>query len=336
MKKYGVYIGRFQPFHLGHKFVVETALAQCETLIIVIGSAKTWRTESNPFSFEERNAMIRGSLSDEQNARVVIKGVKDYYDDVLWQNVVKAVVAEEILIDSDVAVFGHIKDESSYYLENFPQWDFIDVVNHQMLSATDVRNAFFTEDVSFSMLSTMLCEKTVQFLKTFSKISAFKEICSEIAANAKYKRLWQDAPFPVQFLTADCVVECNKQVLLIERGGFPGKGKLALPGGFINPNERIFDGAVRELFEETKLDIAKSVLKSSLTGSAVFDHPRRSSRGRTVTHTYHFKLPFGHINATASDDAKEVMWVDINRLSDLEDRFFEDHYLILAKHLDLK
>ncbi len=83
------------------------------------------------------------------------------------------------------------------------------------------------------------------------------------------------------------------------------------------------------------MDIAKNVLRESVKGSAVFDHPKRSSRGRTITHSFHFKLPFSHINAKAHDDAKAVMWVEISQLKDLEDRFFEDHFLIIDNYLKI-
>jgi bifunctional NMN adenylyltransferase/nudix hydrolase len=41
VKDYGVFIGRFEPFHIGHKAVVEVALKENNKLIILVGSAKT-------------------------------------------------------------------------------------------------------------------------------------------------------------------------------------------------------------------------------------------------------------------------------------------------------
>ena len=52
----GLYIGRFQPFHKGHKSIVESALKQCDRLIIGIGSSQETRTKRNTFSYEERES----------------------------------------------------------------------------------------------------------------------------------------------------------------------------------------------------------------------------------------------------------------------------------------
>ena len=62
MKKYklGMYLGRFQPFHNGHKAIVDQMLAECDKVIIVIGSSQEKRTVKNPFSAMERVQMIKG------------------------------------------------------------------------------------------------------------------------------------------------------------------------------------------------------------------------------------------------------------------------------------
>jgi bifunctional NMN adenylyltransferase/nudix hydrolase len=51
---YGVYIGRFQPLHIGHEAVIREALTKVETLIVVIGSAGIAPNPVNPFTFEQR------------------------------------------------------------------------------------------------------------------------------------------------------------------------------------------------------------------------------------------------------------------------------------------
>ena len=62
-EKFGLYVGRFQPFHNGHKSVVKEALKHCDRLIIAIGSAQESRTKKNPFTFEERRKFIWHALS---------------------------------------------------------------------------------------------------------------------------------------------------------------------------------------------------------------------------------------------------------------------------------
>lgn len=50
-----VFIGRFQPFHNGHRAIVDAAIEQAREVIIVVGSSFAARNIRNPFTFEERN-----------------------------------------------------------------------------------------------------------------------------------------------------------------------------------------------------------------------------------------------------------------------------------------
>lgn len=59
MSKYGIYYGRFQPFHKGHQHVVDTIIKDGLTPVILIGSPTEYNTKKNPYSFYERKAMIR-------------------------------------------------------------------------------------------------------------------------------------------------------------------------------------------------------------------------------------------------------------------------------------
>lgn len=60
--KTGLYIGRFQPFHLGHLEAVKHILQQVDEILIVIGSAQNSHTVENPFTAGERTTMIRMAL----------------------------------------------------------------------------------------------------------------------------------------------------------------------------------------------------------------------------------------------------------------------------------
>jgi bifunctional NMN adenylyltransferase/nudix hydrolase len=77
----------------------------------------------------------------------------------------------------------------------------------------------------------------------------------------KYKESWKAAPFPPTFVTVDAVVVQSGHVLLVKRKAMPGAGLWALPGGFLNQEETLLDGAIRELKEETKIKVPVPVLK---------------------------------------------------------------------------
>lgn len=59
-KKYrcGLYIGRFQPIHIGHESIIRKMLNECEQIIVAVGSAQESGTERNPFTFEQRADLI--------------------------------------------------------------------------------------------------------------------------------------------------------------------------------------------------------------------------------------------------------------------------------------
>ena len=65
--RYGMVIGRFQPFHYGHECIITRALNECEYVVVIIGSAQESRLPHNPLTAEERISMIRECFWDEQN-----------------------------------------------------------------------------------------------------------------------------------------------------------------------------------------------------------------------------------------------------------------------------
>lgn len=62
--KTALYIGRFQPFHLGHLSVIKNALKESDRLIIGIGSSQESKTKNNPFTARQRIKMIRSALKE--------------------------------------------------------------------------------------------------------------------------------------------------------------------------------------------------------------------------------------------------------------------------------
>jgi bifunctional NMN adenylyltransferase/nudix hydrolase len=118
---------------------------------------------------------------------------------------------------------------------------------------------------------------------------------------------------------------------MIERKARPGKGLLALPGGFVGQDERLVEACLRELREETRLKVPAPVLKGSIRKQRVFDDPNRSSRGRTITHAFYIELePSSKLPAVkGGDDARHAMWVPLSELR--PDMLFEDHFFIIQE-----
>ncbi len=114
---------------------------------------------------------------------------------------------------------------------------------------------------------------------------------------------WQ--PTPV-LLTVDVVVRAGTRVVLIRRGQEPYGGKWALPGGFVDPGEGLEAAAVRELREETGLEIAVSGLRQL---AAYGDPGRDPRRGRVVTVAFLAELS-AEQPVLGGDDAAQAAWMD--------------------------
>ncbi|MFZ0511879.1 MAG: nicotinamide-nucleotide adenylyltransferase [Candidatus Nitrosopolaris sp.] len=83
----GIFVGRFQPLHLGHIATIKFALEKVEELVIVIGSAQISHEMRNPFTAGERIQMTKDSLDVEQGIdikRILMIPVPDVSSHPLW------------------------------------------------------------------------------------------------------------------------------------------------------------------------------------------------------------------------------------------------------------
>jgi len=329
MREYAIVIGRFQPFHLAHKQLLDKAYESASRVIIILGSHQAAQTSKNPWSSKERIDMIVSALTEEQNARTTFLPVRDYlYNENAWLSEIQQKVKVVTNGSKDIVLIGHLKDDSSYYLNTFPQWEFVETKTTFSLSATGIRHALFT---STPMITGMISEPIRNYLNEWIKTESFTRLKEEYEYLEKYKKSWAVAPYPVTFVTADAVVIKSGHVLVVKRGGNPGKGLIALPGGFVNQNESLDVACLRELKEETKLKVSTDKLIAARVANHVFDHPQRSLRGRTITHAYLFDLgKEGDLPAVkGSDDAELAFWMPIGDVYSNETVFFEDHFSII-------
>lgn len=357
---YAVYIGRFQPFHKGHKHCVENALSKAEKLIIVIGSTNQSRTIRNPWSFKERRKMILTSLSESQLARVIVVGIADsLYEPGEWRSRVRAMVTNAIVRDGfnvsscqpSIAILGYFRDNTSQYLKQFPEWETVAVSEYQGIYATDIRESWFDafmqneqlEDVfNVNEAQDKMTQQWIKFVQhslttvsmtwmlNFAKSKAAARLFSEAKFLRDYKSQFKNLSWPVILVTTDAILVQNGKVLMVRRRNYPGKDLWALPGGFVNSDERIEETVLRELAEETCIGLSFEELNHYKLATQVFDDPYRSSRGRTITHASFFKLPEQLLSSIqAADDAADVSWISLRSLSDKRQNIFEDHYQII-------
>lgn len=338
-KEYAVFIGRFQPFHNAHLETVRFALKQAERLIIVIGSSGGARNVKNPWSSAERIAMISACLSDEERARVDFVCAKDYlYNNNMWVSALQSAIFEaaprisqdQSNPDSNTIIVGHKKDVSTFYLSLFPQWEFVEtgIKFDVRLDATKVRESLFRKDVL--TLQHLVPAAVYDMLLSYMGTDEFKRLHEEFHHIEDYKAQWRGAPFAPTFNTVDAVVVCSGHVLLVRRKGAPGRGLLALPGGYMNAHEDIEDACLRELKEETAIKLPLKELRKHIEREKTFGHPQRSLRGRTITHAFCINLGDGPLpEVKGMDDADKAFWLPFRDVFTREDQFFDDHFHIV-------
>ena len=326
-----VVIGRFQIPHLGHEALLKRAAKVADNLVIIVGSVGQPKTTKNPFSFEQRKQLL---------SELVPKGVKYHilpvrdqrYNNNNWVvDVVNKVNSTLPRGWSDyppkIALVGHKKDSSSFYLELFPQWKFVEMNHHYNLSATTIRNNLYKFPSSGIA---DVPENVKEFLENWKFTEEFRQIQEEYFFLEHYKEPYKGLPFPPTFTTVDAVVIQSGHILMIRRNKAPGKGLWALPGGFLNEGESLREAVLRELIEETQIKLQPIILDRSITAKEVYDHPDRSMRGRTITHAFKFELKPGELpRIKGASDADKAKWIPLNEVFMMGEEIYEDHLDII-------
>lgn len=134
--------------------------------------------------------------------------------------------------------------------------------------------------------------------------------------------------YPMFSLAVDiAVIDTTNTVLLIRRGGDVNTGKLAFCGGFVDINETTKDAAIRELKEETNLELtSEDFIEHS---DLVLDDVNRDPRSRVVSIVYIVYLNdrFSKYNLKAGDDATSLEFHSIHD-SGIRNQLAFDHHKI--------
>jgi bifunctional NMN adenylyltransferase/nudix hydrolase len=314
-------------------------------VLVLISAADKARESRLPWTADEREDLLRAGLDGEGTGalaeRFVFGRVGDHpYDPQGFAGEVR--VQLEALAGGDagrVCVVARAADVRPDALAALPgDWDRITPPSGP--DRATLLNALYGDAAAFAALEAAVPAAVFARLTAFRGTDSFAAMAEEHRYVEAYKTSWAVAPYPVVFVTTDVVaIQANPRgrphILLVRRGGIPGKGLWATPGGYLEPEEELVDGALRELREETGLTLPDTDLKACLAGVHVFSDPERSSRGRVITHAHHFVLPEGPLPVVeGADDAEHAVWLPLEDLPALRGQFFEDHYAMIEYILE--
>ena len=124
------------------------------------------------------------------------------------------------------------------------------------------------------------------------------------------RRLYPKQPF----VGIGAVVVCSGKILLEKRKNEPGRGKWSIPGGIVELGESLEQAVIREVKEETGLDVEEP------EHIDVVDNVTKDENGEIKYHfvivDYLVKLRGG--TPKASSDADELRWVLFDQVEEYD------------------
>ena len=318
-----VIIGRFQPLHNGHVALIREALANHDQVLLLVGSVNRETNFNNPLTAEERFDLIHEQFEDETQS-LIVRGLKDKPTDDEW---VEEVTANVMNIEEDpskVVLYTSEKDEEFYktsFIYNLA------IKQSGGINATDIRNMWYVLSELTSIPTHVheflkgIPEERRLILKN-EQLSCLTQLSCAIHTHAFGN--------PIEPVAHAVVVHRNK-ILLVKRMGVRGKGQWAIPGGYVEHMETTRMAAIRELKEETGLDL--QVLRAKELAAAVEENLDDLSV-RTIGHNYLYIIdPMEEQPVVSLDTAEcsDYMWVDTLDVLTEKMNLFYNHTVVIQR-----
>lgn len=142
MPKRGLYVGRFQPFHLGHLSAIKEVLKEIDELVVVIGSAQYSHNFNNPFTAGERLVMVRKALEESgvDSGKVWIVPVPDVHLHMMWVSSVEGYTPHFDVVYSNEPLTRRLFMEAGYQVKPIRFFDRKDY------SSTEIREKIVKDE----------------------------------------------------------------------------------------------------------------------------------------------------------------------------------------------
>lgn len=119
----GLYIGRFQPYHLGHQAVLKKIAEEVEEIVIVIGSAQDSHTSENPFTGGERVEMIYAALSESHlRERCYVTPLQDIKRNSVWVSHLQSMAPSFDVVYSNNPLVVQLVSEAGIQIRKPPMY----------------------------------------------------------------------------------------------------------------------------------------------------------------------------------------------------------------------
>jgi nicotinamide-nucleotide adenylyltransferase len=117
----GLYIGRFQPYHLGHEAVIRKIAEEVDEVVIVVGSAQESHTPENPFTAGERMDMIYAALG-EMRRRCYVMPLQDIKRNAVWVSHIKSMAPRFDVVYSNNPLVAELFTEAGIEVRRSPMY----------------------------------------------------------------------------------------------------------------------------------------------------------------------------------------------------------------------
>lgn len=176
--KRGLFVGRFQPLHLGHVEVIRRLLKKVDELVIVIGSSQKSHELDNPFTSGERIIMIRNALdaAEVHPSKYYLIPIPDVQDHAVWVPQVLSSSPSFEMVYSNDPLTRRLFKEADMKVENIPFFE------REIYSSTEVRRRILADEDWKSLLPKCVSETIVKL----GGVERMKELASTDSPLKKY------------------------------------------------------------------------------------------------------------------------------------------------------
>ncbi len=135
----GFYIGRFQPFHNGHRAMVEHIVDEVDELVLGIGSADASHTVRNPFTAGERVMMVSKAVQDVDVPTYVVP-IEDIDRNAVWVSHIQSMSPSFDVAYSNNPLVVQLFEERGIEVRQSPMFD------RERLEGSDIRARMLADD----------------------------------------------------------------------------------------------------------------------------------------------------------------------------------------------